>query len=134
MTRNDFLCPSCRGHLRPEDKLIFMGKTRSGQSGFVLLSPHLGEYTIRKHPSFRTREGEHLEFYCPLCHENIATHHEHINLVKIIMLTPDGKESEIVFSRIIGERCTYKIDGKEVEGYGPDSSEYRNFWGEGSDY
>lgn len=100
----------------------------------LLLSPLLGEYTITKHNSFKLREGEHLEFYCPMCHNSLSSIDEHINLAKILMLNPEGKEFEIIFSKIVGEKCTYRLLGENIEPFGPDAREYYNYWGEQPEY
>ncbi len=134
MVKNDFICPQCQGHLQPADNIIFTIKTRDGRKGLLLLSPQLGEYTIIKHHSFKLRQGEHLDFFCPLCHESLSSFEEHINLAKIYMIGHEGKRSEIAFSKIVGEECTYKIQDDKAEGYGPDSPEYKNYWGEGPTY
>ena len=38
-----------------------------------------------------------------------------------------GKEVEINLSNIIGEHCTYKIQEKEVEAFGPDAKRYSQY-------
>ena len=38
-----------------------------------------------------------------------------------------GKEFEINISNIIGEHCTYKIEEKKVEAYGPDAKRYSKY-------
>ena len=136
LQNNDFICPHCRGHLRPSEKIIFSVKTRDGKAGLLLLSPHLGEYNIEKHYTFKLSQGEHLDIYCPICHESLSSVDEHVNLAKIFMIDNGGLESEIVFSKIVGEKCTYHIKGKgkSVESYGPDAPEYSNFWGEKPSY
>ena len=130
----DFICPHCRGHLKPSETIIFSVKTRDGRNGLLLLSPKLGEYTILKHSSFKLREGEHLEFYCPMCHNSLSSLDEHINLAKIFMLDQNGKVSEIIFSKIVGEKCTYRLAGENIEPFGPDAREYYNYWGEQPEY
>lgn len=132
--KNDFICPHCRGHLRPSEKIIFSVRTREGKSAMILLSPVPGEYNIEKHYTFKLKQGEHLEIFCPICHTGLSSPEEHINLAKIIMIDNKGEEYDIVFSKIVGERCTYLVHGKEVESYGPDASEYFNYWGEKPNY
>ncbi len=47
------------------------------------------------------------------------------------MIDEDMQEYEIVFSKIAGKKCTYKIkDHKIIERYGDDANAYINFWGE----
>ncbi len=66
------------------------------------------------------------KFYCPVCHFKLNKE-ENFNLVKVHMTDDNGKEVEINISNIIGEYCTYKIQEKKVESFGPDAKRYRNY-------
>lgn len=134
MKENDFLCPQCRGQLKPNNKIVFSVKTKNGSVGLMLLSPHLGEYSVVKHKLFKLNDGEHLEVYCPICHENLGDQHEHKDLAKVLMINGEDKEYEIVFSLIVGQKCTYKVLGEDMEPFGEDADEYFNFWGEAPTY
>jgi len=46
------------------------------------------------------------------------------------MRDKNDNESTILFSKIVGEKCTYKVEGGKVESYGADSETYFNFFGE----
>jgi len=131
---NDFICPHCLSHLCPAGKIVLSVKTREGMAGLLLLSPLLGEYTLEKHPALKLSHGEHLDFFCPVCHANLSAKDGHINLARILIANTNGTKSEVFFSKIVGEKCTFHIHGKEVEPYGPDAPEYLNYWGENSDY
>jgi hypothetical protein len=50
------------------------------------------------------------------------------------MIDDRGEEYDIVFSEIIGQRCTYKVQGDKVESFGKDAEIYTNFWGEAPKY
>lgn len=130
MKQNDFLCPYCRGHLKPHNKIILSGRKKDGTRGMILFNPKLGEYDILYHPSLQLEEGEHVDILCPLCHANLTDYTIDKNLAKIIMVDPKGNEFDIYFSEIVGMKCTYKIKGDKVEAFGEDADQYRNFWGE----
>ena len=135
MKANDFLCPYCRGHLMPHTKVILAARKESGQRGIILFNPKLGDYEVLVHHTFRLREGEHIDMLCPLCHANLTDQTISHNLAKIKMIDSNGKEFDIYFSEVYGEKCTYKISGdKQVEKYGEDAGDYKNFWGEGPRY
>ena len=98
----------------------------------VLLSPKVGDYHLVKHPSLTFDKGEHVDFFCPICHTNLAATEYSKNLAKVIAVDPKGKESTLIFSEIVGEHCTYRITGGHVEAYGDNSEHYMNFFGESS--
>jgi hypothetical protein len=127
---SDYLCPKCRGHLRVGNELIFSTRTASGTAGLVLLSPEVGDYTVLKHPSYVFKQGEHVDFFCPICHENLEATEYSKNLAKVLAVDEHGKESTLVFSEIVGERCTYKLTDRHLEAFGDDSPHYMNFFGE----
>jgi hypothetical protein len=130
MKENDFLCPYCRGYLKPHNKIILSGRKDSGSRGIILFNPQLGEYDILHHDTFSLEEGEHLDILCPLCHANLTDQTISKNLARIKMIDTSGKEFDIYFSEIVGMKCTYKIsEDKKVESYGEDAEEYRNYWG-----
>ena len=118
-----FLCPKCSGHLKVGDSVVFSTRTKEGQVGLVLLSPQLGNYKVKNHPSFDFEVGDYVEFFCPLCQVQL-TSEKNENLAKVIMIDDELKEYEILFSKIAGEKCTYKIVGGNVEEFGKDSSRY----------
>ena len=130
---NDYLCPSCRGQLKVNNNIVFSAKNKHGEGGLLILSPELGDYVVKKHPRFNYKEGEHVDFYCPICHADLASDISE-NLAEIIMIDDNKKEFEIFFSEIAGEKCTYKISGDAVESYGKDSTHYINFFGEEPKY
>lgn len=128
---DSFLCPKCSGHLKVGSSIVFSTRTKEGREGLILLSPRLGNYKIVNHPSFDFKEGDYVEFFCPLCHIQL-TSEKNENLAKVIMIDEELKESEILFSKIAGEKCTYKIvDGNIKELFGKDSSTYLEFFTKG---
>ena len=135
MIANDFLCPYCRGHLKPHNKVVLSARKNSGKRGIILFNPQLGEYDILFHHTFRLENGEHLDILCPLCHANLTDQTISKNLARIKMIDNAGEEYDIYFSEIFGEKCTYKISrDKKVQSFGEDAQDYQNFWGETPSY
>ena len=130
---HNYLCPACRGQLKVNNNIIFSVKNKNGDGGLLILSPELGDYIIKKHPTFEYNDGEHVDFFCPICHSNFASKISK-NLAEIIMIDESNTEYKIYFSEIAGEKCTYKISDGEVESYGKDSTQYINFFGEKPNY
>lgn len=129
--KTNFLCPHCKGHLRVSNSIIFLTKTSKGKSGLLLVSSELGDYTIKMHPEYSDfKEGEIVNFICPICYENLDAKEYSKNLAKIIMQEEDGSESIIVFSKITGEKCTYKIHKGRVKSYGNDADGYKSAFGD----
>ncbi|NTW31722.1 MAG: hypothetical protein HGB12_03705 [Bacteroidetes bacterium] len=127
----NFICPHCKGHLRVSNSIIFLTKTTKGKSGLLLISPDLGDYSVKMHPSYNNfEEGEVVNFICPICYENLDASEYGENLAKVIMQEEDGKESTIVFSKITGEKCTYKIGDSDVKSFGEHSGEYDSAFGD----
>jgi len=123
---NDFLCPKCKEHIRIGDHVIFKVRNIDKQSGLLLLSPQIGNYSSVKHPSFEIKKGEFLDFYCPLCNSSLKSD-IHKNLAHIIMMDEKGKCYDTYFSQIEGEHSTYKTDGDSVHTAGEDAGRYTYF-------
>jgi hypothetical protein len=123
---NDFLCPSCQNHIRVGDRIIFKVKNSRKQTAILLLSPQIGNYSSVKHPSFEIRDGEYLEFYCPLCNASLVSD-IHKNLAHVIIIDESGKSSDVYFSQIFGEHSTYTTDGDSVHTEGEDAGRYTYF-------
>jgi hypothetical protein len=121
----DFLCPSCLNHLRVGDHIIFRVKNGKKQTALILLSPHIGNYSSVKHPSFITEPGEALGFFCPVCNSAL-TSDIHANLAHVIM-DENGKRSDIYFSRVSGEHSTFETKGDSVHISGEDAGRYTYF-------
>ena len=106
--------------------IVFSAKSPDNEKGLIFLNTELGNYTRKTHPDFKLREGVEYKFYCPVCHAKLNKEENH-NLVKILMTDEEGKEFEINISNIIGEQCTYKIQDKSAEAFGPHADRYRKY-------
>ena len=121
----DYICPKCHGHLSIGDEIIFLTKDGKGHSAIVLLNSEVGNYGFRKNDHDDFAPGDHVNFICPICYENLNAEEYDKNLAKVIMVDEKGKESEIVFSKIVGEKCTYEIHNEGVTAYGDDKDKYK---------
>jgi len=113
------------------NSIIFLTKTSKGNSGLLLVSSELGDYSVKMHPEYNHfEEGEIINFICPICYENLDAEEYDKNLAKVIMQEEDGKESTIVFSKITGEKCTYQIHNDSVKSYGGNAEGYKSVFGD----
>jgi hypothetical protein len=120
----DYICPKCRGHLSIDNEIIFLTKNNKEDSAIVLLSAEIGDYSFRKNPNVDFEPGDHVNFICPICYENLNAEEYDANLAKVIMIDENGKEVDVVFSKILGEKCTYSVHENGVKAYGADKGTY----------
>jgi len=126
--KNNFLCPRCRGFLNVNDKLAFSVKGRKNpKRGLVILNAKIGDYEIMKHPHFDLHEGDIVEIYCPICHANLKCH-RNAKFARIILVDSDLSEFELIFSRIVGEKCTFKVSKGEISRFGQHAERYNDFF------
>jgi rubredoxin len=124
--KNNFICPNCNAYLNVGQQIILSATNKNGISGLILFNPELGNYSIETNPEFIINEGEKYDFYCPVCQEKLASK-IHDNLSRIILIDNENKQFEILFSKIAGEKSTYKIIGESVEFFGNHHSNYIDF-------
>jgi hypothetical protein len=125
----EYLCKVCRGHLNVKTSIVLAAtKTNSSTRGLIFLNPEIGNYTATTHPTFKIKEGEEYIYTCPICHSQLNSA-KYNHLVRIIMIDENGKEFNIYFSGIAGEKCTYKIRGNKIEEkLGPDVKTYNKYF------
>lgn len=124
--KNHFICPKCKGFLDVGEQIVLAASTKNHQAGLIFLSPELGNYSVTTNPQFRINLGEKYDFYCPICHEKLATD-IHDNLSRVMLVDENSNHFEVLFSKIAGEKSTYKIIGKSAELYGDHKENYLNF-------
>lgn len=122
----NYQCPRCTAYLNVNDCVLFSVKTPDSKVGIISLHSEIGNYSIKKNPEFSYNEGDQLDFYCPVCHTELASE-IHDKLARIIMIDEENNKYEILFSRVAGEKSTYKIVGETMDIYGDDSAEYLDF-------
>lgn len=123
---NDFLCPSCNGHLRVGDNIIFRVRNGRKQSALLLLNPQIGNYSSHKHPSFEILTGESLEYFCPVCGSSLISDVDG-NLAHVIMVDEKGTNHNVYFSRVVGEHSTFETQGDLLHIAGEDAGKYTYF-------
>lgn len=132
---NRFLCPKCRSELKVKNNIIFTAKNEMGDKGIILFNQNLGNYNLIHDPNFSIDKGEHIHFFCPICHSNLGIPKVNEDLAEVIMIDSNEIEYEIIFSVVAGKQCTIKLkDNSIIEKYGDDADEYQNFWGAGPSY
>ena len=125
----DFICPKCKGHLLVGDKIIFTAISKKDQRrGLILLSPEVGDYAKVIHPTFNIKEGEEVDFFCPICHGSLVANDVDKKLVKIIMIDENDEKYEIYFSGVTGESCTYKVSEEKIEKFGDVGEKYYKYF------
>jgi hypothetical protein len=126
----EYLCKVCRGHLKVKTSIVLAATKLSNRSqrGLVFLDPEIGNYAKTTHASFQIKEGEEYIYNCPICSAQLNSM-KYLHLVRVIMIDENGKEFNIYFSGIAGEKCTFKIRGnKIVELKGPDVKIYDKYF------
>lgn len=122
----NYLCPHCNGYISMGENIFFSVRTPNFKVGLISLHTKVGKYTIDKHNGFDFKDGEVLDFYCPICHAELAAE-AHSNLAKIVMIDEKNNQFEILFSKTAGKKSTYKVIGETMEIFGDDSAEYIDF-------
>lgn len=122
----NYLCPYCNGYINIGDNIVFSARSQDNTMGLIFLHPELGNYSVEKHQSFNFTEGEKLEFFCSICHKNLTSWTQE-NLAKVILEDEKGNIFEILFSKVAGEKSTYKTIGENVEVYGEHAKRYLDF-------
>lgn len=128
--KTDYTCPHCNSHLLLENKLILTARHASSDvlsEGFILLmNPEIGHYETTLHGDVTVKEGEKYEFFCPVCHHKLHSDLNE-NLVMVQYQDDNGKLFELHFSKISGQKSTYKIMGRSVETFGIDAPHYLDY-------
>lgn len=123
---NNFLCPSCRAHIRVGNHLILKVRNSKKKSGLIMLHPQIGNYSSVKHPDFEIGEGEVLDFFCPVCNSALQSS-IHRNLAHVILQEEDGKDHDVYFSQVSGEHSTFETSGEAIRIAGDDAGKYTYF-------
>lgn len=116
--KTKYLCPECKNSIHVGEDIVLVVKNEYDQQGIVFLHTTLGNYQSRFSSGFTMVEGDKLKLQCPICHASLG-HKKNDRLAKLILVGEDEKEYFIIFSQIYGEKCTFKIEEREIkETYG----------------
>lgn len=128
LMETNFLCPKCNGLLNVGTQIVFTVRNSKKERGLIFLSSDVGDYSVTHNHGFIMENGELIEFLCPLCNAKLHTPEINENLAKILMIDEMKNISNVVFSQIKGEKCTYKIAGGNIEAYGKDAAFYLGYF------
>ena len=118
-----YSCPKCEGALSPDRSVMLCGARGDGRKVLIGFHPQPGNYEIYLPPETEITKGDRWSFYCPICGESLA-YEEDENLCAL-NLTSDGKQRQVFFSRIAGEKVTFVVTNRKVEErHGKDSETY----------
>lgn len=102
----NYSCPWCGAMLNP-DKTIILTASRGEERVLIGFHPEPGNYELFLPPNVTIREGDHWDFFCPVCRENLLTG-ELEGLCELRVMR-DNEEHQVFFSRIAGERATLVV-------------------------
>lgn len=124
MKDNDYICPSCKGHLNVGNYLVFATNTQRKHKGLLMMSPVIGDYEYFHHNKFVLNDGEKVDFECPICQIDL-TSSQNADFAMIHMVgVEDGSEYELYFSKIAGNKSTYIVANDAVESFGVDALDF----------
>ena len=128
--KKNYLCPHCRSFLRVWNNIIFtVKKCEDDTRGLILLNAELGNYSVISHPAIHFKEGECVEFICPVCYKNLTASGINEHLACVLMINENNEEFAVYFSKIAGEHSTFMIKKDDIiEKYGEDTSAYLNYF------
>jgi hypothetical protein len=131
--KRTYSCPQCRAVLNPNVKII-VAAYRRDKRGLVLLSPQPGNYQAIISGDLPLKQGDLVEFHCPVCSYLLTTSHDE-NLAGLDFRFSTGLEGKVYFSRRYGEHATYFVAADDVRSYGEHKADQGgvNFFGAGGD-
>ncbi len=120
----NYICPKCKGFLNVDNELVFITVNQKEEAAIIMLSAELGDYSIKSNQKIDFKPGELIDFFCPLCYADFNAEEFDKNLARVIRIDKNGNETDIVFSKIYGEKCTYTIYDKDLGSYGESKEKY----------
>lgn len=115
-------CPYCMAPLNVNGYIVFAAHKNDDDKGVVLLSDVLGDYTAHYGSNLSFEPGDKVHYYCPVCQHSLE-YKENKNLVRILSEDEHGQHT-IIFSAILGEQCTYKINEERTLTFGEHAVRY----------
>lgn len=119
-----FLCPKCKNVINVAGKIVLSAMKENEERALILLDENVGDHKVFYDKSFKIKKSEKVEFFCPICQKSLL-HKKHQDLVKIIM-KEGNKTSNIFFSKIYGEKCTFVVKDNKIKSYGESVLKYTN--------
>ena len=101
-----YACPWCGEMLNP-DQTIILTASQGDRRVLIGFHPEPGNYELFLPPDVSIEEGDHWDFFCPICRENLVT--GELEGLCELRMHRDAEESRVFFSRIAGERATIVV-------------------------
>ena len=120
---NQYNCPYCMAYLNVNGYVALSIKQRHGNSGIILMSEELGDYTIHLNPSLKFEAGEKTDFYCPSCSKSLQVEEDQ-NKVRILKTDENNDRHVVVFSALFGENSTYQLFEERQLSFGEHAIKY----------
>lgn len=128
MKRN-YTCTHCNAVLNPSAKIV-MKATLGEQNGLFLFSPRPGNYGLFMPHDFALKEGDEVEFSCPVCGKDL-TSKRGAQWAELNFQSSSEMQGTVLFSKIFGVHATCFITEETIRWYGEDANPSINFYGEG---
>ena len=120
---NQYNCPYCTAYLNVNGFVALTIKQKHGNSGIILMSEELGDYSIHLNPNLNIEPGEKTDFYCPSCSRSLEFKEDQ-NMVRILKTDENNEQFTVVFSAVFGERSTYQISEERHLSFGEHAMKY----------
>lgn len=120
-----YLCPHCKSVISINEDIVLTATNSKDEKGIVLLHTKIGNYTSKKSTDFNVKDGEDVDFFCPICSKNLEYKFK-LGLVCLLFIDEFEKESTVIFSKIYQKQCTYQIIDKKVYSYGECAKKFSN--------
>lgn len=114
---NHYNCPYCRAYLNVNGFIALNVKKEGENSGVILLSEKLGDYSSHINPKLHYEEGEMTWFYCPSCSKSLHMVEDE-SLVRILKKDEEDEEHTVIFSAINGKQLTHQISKERQLSFG----------------
>ena len=120
-----YLCPHCKSVISINEDIVLTATNSKDEKGIVLLHTKIGNYTSKKSTDFNVKDGEDIDFFCPICSKSLEYKFK-LGLVCLLFIDEFEKESTVIFSKIYQKQCTYQIIDKKVYSYGECAKKFSN--------
>ena len=106
-----YSCPRCGAMLNPGETVVLVA-TQGARRLLIGFHPQPGNFEVYLPPDVTLAEGEHWDFHCPVCQENLRSG-ELQNLCELRM-SEQGRKHRVFFSRVAGEHATFLVSEPEA--------------------
>ena len=82
---NEYFCPKCNSPLKISNHIILKAKIKGCNTNgtLILFEPKLGDFQVTIHPKCKIDDSKQVEFFCPLCQENLGNDENDLAKIKM---------------------------------------------------